>query len=43
MITVMMNLFQGGESKEDLATKVPVTDLVIRWTSKHLKLGGSPK
>ena len=37
------DLVQGGESKEDLATKVPVKDFVKRWANKHLKLAGSPK
>ena len=37
------DLVQGGETKEDLATKVPVKDFVQRWANKHLKLGGSPK
>ena len=37
------DLCQNGETKEDLATKVPVKDFVKRWANKHIKLGGSPK
>ena len=37
------DLVQNGETKEDLATKVPVKDFVKRWANKHLKLAGSPK
>jgi len=36
-------LVQGGETKEDLATKVPVKDFVKRWANQMLKLSGSPK
>ena len=37
------DLVQDGETKEDLATKVPVEDFVKRWVNKHLKLAGHPK
>ena len=37
------DLVKGGETKEDLATKVPVDDFLKRWVNKHLKLAGHPK
>ena len=37
------DLVQGGETKEDLATKVPVDDFLKRWANKHLKLAESPR
>ena len=37
------DLVQDGETKEDLATKVPVDDFLKRWVNKHLKLAESPR
>ena len=37
------DLIDGGETKEDLATKVPVEDFLQRWCNKHLKLAESPR
>ena len=37
------DLVDGGETKEDLATKVPVDDFLQRWCNKHLKLAESPR
>ena len=37
------DLVEGDETKEDLATKVPVDDFIKRWANKHLKLAGHPK
>ena len=37
------DLVQDGETKEILATEVPVDDFLKRWVNKHLKLAGSPK
>ena len=37
------DLVQEGETKDDLANKVPVDDFLKRWTNKHLKLAESPR
>jgi len=37
------DLVQDGETKDDLANKVPVDDFLKRWTNKHLKLAESPR
>ena len=37
------DLVLPGETKDDLATKVPVDDFLKRWVNKHLKLAGHPK
>ena len=37
------DLVLEGETKEDLATKVPVDEFLRRWVNKHLKLAGHPK
>ena len=37
------DLVQGGETKDDLANKVPVDDFLKRWVNKHLKLAESPR
>jgi len=37
------DLVQEGETKDDLANKVPIDDFLKRWTNKHLKLAESPR
>ena len=37
------DLVQEGETKDDLANKVPIDDFLKRWTNKHLKLAESPE
>ena len=37
------DLVAEGETKDDLATKVPVDDFLKRWVNKHLKLAESPR
>ena len=37
------NLLQEGETKEDLAKKLPYQEFLKRWTNFHLKKAGSPR
>ena len=37
------DLLVEGETKDDLANKVPVDDFLQRWVNKHLKLAESPR
>ena len=37
------DLVAEGETKDDLATKVPVDDFLKRWVNKHLKYAESPR